>query len=338
MPGIKSCGYFGLFQTEIMLPEAAANEQTMKKPLVSIILTTYNGGQFLEEQLASLFQQTYPNIEIIAVDDGSTDHTVSILHRQAQQHACLKVFQNEQNLGFIKNFERGCRLSSGHFLAFCDQDDYWMPDKIEKMVAAIGHAPMIYCDSILCDANLQSLHINISDRVIGIPVTSPLQQAVFGRIYGHAILFTRELFQKADPFFDVITHDWWISYMATLHGGIAYLPQPLILYRQHASNVYGAIGGKSRKKESKSMKAEKKKQELQKIRARMDHFYQLCPDDFPEKAVLRALALSYRSFSLRNNWNRMLLFFRYRHQLLAVKKRSPLRKTLFCLKMFTMIK
>jgi glycosyltransferase involved in cell wall biosynthesis len=313
--------------------------QNIEFPLVSIILTTYNGEIFLEKQLGSLINQTYPHIEIIAVDDGSTDGTMSILNNYAEQYSNIKVFQNIKNLGFIKNFEKGCTLAQGEFLAFCDQDDYWLPEKIEKMVNAIGPSPMIYCDSVLCDSNLQSLGHKISDRVNGMPISSCLQQAIFGRVYGHAILFTKELFHKAHPFFDVITHDWWVSYIATLHGGIKYLPEALVYYRQHDDNVHGAIGNKSRKNKSQDDRSIKRKKEVDQARARINKFYQLCPDNLAkEKKILKALAKSYSSFSLSNNFLRMSLFFRYQHLLLAVKKRSSFRKILFCFKMFTMVK
>ena len=125
-------------------------------PLVSIVLGTYNGATFLKEQLESLVNQTYSSIEIIAVDDGSTDDTVSILKEYSVSYKNIKVFVNENNLGFIKNFEKGCSLASGEYIAFCDQDDCWHPEKIEKMVQHIGDHAMIFCNSALCDEALQT--------------------------------------------------------------------------------------------------------------------------------------------------------------------------------------
>src|SRR4051794_28361287 len=74
--------------------------------LVSIVLATYNGERYLAKQLESLFRQTYGNIEIIAVDDCSSDKTVEILKEYSQRHGNMKVFVNDSNLGFIKNFEK----------------------------------------------------------------------------------------------------------------------------------------------------------------------------------------------------------------------------------------
>lgn len=309
--------------------------------LVSIILTTYNGQEFLSEQLDSLFAQDYPAIEIVAIDDRSQDETVSILHSYAGRHPNMKVFVNETNLGFIKNFEKGCSLASGSLLSLCDQDDYWLPDKVSKMVAAMGDRPMIFCDSKLCDQNLQEQGRNISDIVNFSSFDSCLQLAVFCRMYGHALLITRALFEKARPFLTIIPHDWWLCYNATLMGGIRFLPEPLVLYRQHASNVYGVVGGKSKNSAGKASETRREQtiRELDTARKRIRIFYEACPPSLAkEKKVLAALDRSYRSFSLANNFRRMFLFFCHYRLFLAVKKYPLVRKYLFCLKMFAKIK
>ncbi len=308
----------------------------MEIPLVSVVLATYNGEAFLAKQLESVFLQSYSPIEVIAVDDGSTDATIQVLNEYAARYPTLKIFTNESNLGFIKNFEKGCRLANGAFIACCDQDDYWQPDKIKKMVAAIGTHPMIYCDSDLCDQDLQKKGTRVSDLVVCQSFNSCLQQAVFCRIYGHATLISKALLDKALPFLDMIPHDWWLSYTATLCGEIQYLPEPLVLYRQHNANLFGVVGIKRKKKQAKR---EKKTIELTDIRNRMQAFCAACPPEkITEKKVLSQLLASYQNFSLWNNVRRMRLFFRYRGLLLAVKKRSPLRKILFCFKMFVSIK
>ncbi len=214
---------------------------------MSVVLGTYNGGVYLEEQLASLFAQTYPNIEIIAVDDGSTDDTVRILREHAGRHPAMKVFVNERNLGFIKNFEKGCSLSGGELIALCDQDDWWHTEKVEKMAAAIGDQPMIYCDSELCDENLGYLGKNISDIVHFESFYDCRQLCVFSRMYGHATLIRRSLFNQASPFLEEVPHDGWLAYHATLYGGVKYLPEALVKYRQHEGNIFGAVGRKRKK-------------------------------------------------------------------------------------------
>lgn len=307
-------------------------------PLVSIVLCTYNGEAYLAKQLESLFAQTWPRIEIIAVDDRSSDATVSILQDYASRHPAMKVFVNDPNLGFIKNFQKGCSLAGGELVACCDQDDYWHPDKIKKMAAAIGPHPMIYCDSALCDQDLRETGKKVSDLVVCQSFNSCLQQAVFCRIYGHATLIKKSLLEKAIPFLEVIPHDWWLSFIATLYGEIKYLPEPLVFYRQHSTNLFGVVGVK-RTKAARVNKSEKKRRELTEIRTRITAFYNACPaEKATEKKLLFKLVKSYQSFSLINNFRRMGIFLRYRGVLLAVKRRSPFQKLLFCFKMFIMIK
>ncbi len=307
-------------------------------PLVSVVLATYNGEQFLRQQFDSILAQTYSHLEIIAMDDNSSDATVALLKEYAANYEHVKIYVNESNLGFIKNFDKGCSLSTGDLIALCDQDDYWSNDKIEKLVNAIGTAPMIYSDSYLCRHDLQLMGKRVSDVVNCVSFTNCLQQAVFCRIYGHATLFTRSLYNTATPFLAAIPHDWWLSYIATLHGEIKYLPEPLVYYRQHESNLFGIVGGK-RRKHQKQEQLEKKRLEKIKIRQRVEGFYERCPGEMErEKKVLLALIHCYQSFSLKNDITRVLLFLKNRNDFLLVKKQSSLHKLLFCFKMFVKIK
>lgn len=333
-------------------------------PLVSIILGTWNGESFLCEQLDSLFAQTYQNIQIIAIDDGSSDRTVDILHEYASRHRDMQVVVNEANLGFIKNFEKGARLSAGDLISFCDQDDWWHPEKIGRMVAARDNHPMIFCDSALCDERLQPMGRNISDLVHQQSFYDCRQLCVFSRMYGHAIVVTRDLFEKATPFIKEMPHDGWLAFHATLYGGAKFLSEPLVKYRQHAANVFGVVGRKRKKQPAPSystgqsspgsqsfpraqtslratppLRSEKKKAELARIRTRMSAFCAACPEELvPQKRLLLALVDCYRNFSPWNDTKRMLLFFANYKWLLTVKRYPVWRKYLFCLKMFVKIK
>ncbi len=306
-------------------------------PLISIVIATYNGEKYLREQIESVLNQSYNNFEIIIVDDCSTDNTIQIINDLIAKDSRVKLFRNESNLGYIKNFEKGCSLANGEFIALCDQDDAWHKDKILNCYESIGDYPMIYCDSVLCDEELKPIGVNISDRVNCRNFDNPLQQAIFCRIYGHATLIRKDFMQKAIPFLNVIPHDWWLCYLASFSGGIKFLPQPLAFYRQHSNNIFGAAGGKSRKHNKLDQK-EKRKRENENIRKRIVAFYEVCPDSFTkEKQVLKQLAESYQSFSLQNNFKRMMLFFSHHRILLASKKRSLVRQWLFCFKMFAKI-
>jgi glycosyltransferase involved in cell wall biosynthesis len=309
-----------------------------ESPLVSVVLGTYNGEAYLEEQLRSVLAQTWPRLEIIAIDDGSVDRTVVLLREYAARDARITVVVNERNLGFIRNFEKGCRLAAGKYIALCDQDDYWFPEKIERMVNAIGDSPMVYCDSDLCGADLQPMGKRISELVHYQSFDDCRQLCVFSRMYGHATLITRDLFERASPFREEVPHDGWLAFHATLYGGVRYLPEVLVKYRQHAGNVFGVVGRKKRK-DAAVRRAEKKRRELARIRVRMDAYCAACPDSLvPQKRLLRGLVSSYRSFGPRNDIRRVALFLANYKFLLAVKNYSTARKILFCFKMLVKIK
>ena len=104
---------------------------------ISIALATYNGGRFLREQLDSIYAQTWRNIEVVASDDRSSDDTVAILEEYGQSHG-LRYEINDENLGFVRNFEKILARCTGDFIALADQDDIWLPDKLERLIAGIG--------------------------------------------------------------------------------------------------------------------------------------------------------------------------------------------------------
>ena len=101
---------------------------------VSVVMATYNGEPYLQEQLDSIVAQTYPVHELIIQDDGSSDRTVDIARSYELRYPFVHVFVNEQNLGFQENFRTAVMRATGDFVALSDQDDVWFPEKIAKQV------------------------------------------------------------------------------------------------------------------------------------------------------------------------------------------------------------
>lgn len=303
-------------------------------PLISVVLATYNGAQYLPTQLDSVLQQDYPNIEIIISDDNSQDDTLAIIERYQALHPSIQLVRSLSNQGYIKNFEQGCKLAKGAYVALCDQDDKWHPEKISKLYGAIGDAALVYANSVLCNQYMEPIGVTIADRVTCKNFSSPLEQAIFCRIYGHAMLIKNTFLQQIIPFPTIIPHDWWIAYTATVNGGIRYIPDELAWYRQHSNNVFGAVGGK-RSKAQKAQAAEKEKSIAQE---RMALFYDYCPEHITEaKQVLGQLLKYYKGSGILNSIQRMWLFFQYYQLLLASKKRAKIRQWLFCIKMLVKI-
>jgi len=209
---------------------------THEKPLISIALCTYNGEKFLEEQLDSLIQQDYRPIEIIAVDDFSSDRSFEILQKYKQRFSYFKIFRNPENLGFLKNFEKSLSLCKGEYIAFCDQDDIWLPNKLSLQIENLGSNGLIYHDSELINESGTSLSIKISDLINMYEGNSPLPFLLRNCVSGHAILIHRKIVEDILPF-QIGYHDWWTAYVAANTTGIKYLDSCLVKYRQHGDSA-----------------------------------------------------------------------------------------------------
>src|SRR5437773_10945714 len=134
----------------------------MSRPLISIVLCSYNGERFIKEQVDSILSQTYSNIELIISDDASTDGTPNILNG-FKENQNVKLFFQPENIGSAKNFEFATRNATGAFIAFSDQDDIWLPQKLEKLYLAIADGSLVYCDSELIAEDGKRLNKKISD-------------------------------------------------------------------------------------------------------------------------------------------------------------------------------
>lgn len=217
----------------------------MSHPLISIVLCCYNGDQFIKEQIDSILGQTYPELEVIISDDASTDGTKHILE-QYRYDPGVNLFFQAQNLGSIKNFEFAIQQSRGEFIAFSDQDDVWLPHKIEKLYAAIEDKSLIYSDSELIDEEGKTLDKKISDlrnMYSGHRTTGFIFSNV---VWGHALMINREILPSILPIPPGIPHDIWIAFKAATITGIKYLREPLTLYRQHPTTATKTIAVKAK--------------------------------------------------------------------------------------------
>jgi glycosyltransferase involved in cell wall biosynthesis len=216
--------------------------------LVSIALCTYNGADNLEAQLDTLVNQTYEIKEIIIVDDCSSDSTLQIIERYQRNFPFVKVFKNEFNLGYIKNFERAISFCSGEYIALADQDDIWHLDKIKLMVDNIGQHALIYHDSQFVDERGNLLPKKLSEVLKMYEGNQPHFFIFNNCISGHSLLFNRRLLKDVIPFDKRYFHDKYISLIASERGGIKYLDYPLVRYRQHAGSITDILDLKTKKR------------------------------------------------------------------------------------------
>lgn len=212
-------------------------EQTKTPLTVSVVMCTYNGGLYVQEQLASIFTQTYPIHELLIYDDCSTDNTVALIEEMSTKYPCIRLVKNEKNLGFNRNFEQALRAASGDIIAPCDQDDIWLPDKLKVMIAAWDdNHPLIYCHSLAFHGTPPSIpEVNkVFNYYKG---KDPRKIFMRNFVSGHAMLIRKSFLPLVLPFKEGVTYDWWMAVVASYNGGVQYVEQALVLHRVHGNNV-----------------------------------------------------------------------------------------------------
>jgi glycosyltransferase involved in cell wall biosynthesis len=213
---------------------------------ISVCLCTYNGAAFLAKQLDSILHQTLLPDEIIAVDDVSSDATMSILKDyEAKNPGHFHVFQNEHNLGYKKNFAKALALSEGGFIFFADQDDVWVPNKIESFMGIFEANPKtqcVCCTLTLIDENDDSLGMSSLNKGIRHLAKANKQWQCFAKhplIPGTAMAVRRSLVASYSPLPEGFPHDEWYSFCASIENGIDVIDVPLVAYRQHSNQAIG---------------------------------------------------------------------------------------------------
>ena len=206
-------------------------------------MATYNGEMYLHDQFDSILAQSFTDWELVVCDDCSTDKTVEILNEYAQKDSRIKVYKNEQNLGFKKNFEKAMNLCSCEYIALSDQDDVWTENHLQILLDNIGTKDLISGNAKLVDSELNDLGTDLFSTQKYEIIPDNKEDWFFflmhGNIFqGAAMLFKKNLLNKALPIPENVKfHDYWLALLASLENGVAYEKIPVLLYRQHGTNV-----------------------------------------------------------------------------------------------------
>ena len=229
--------------------------------LISVVMCTYNGEKYLEEQLRSIMQQTYKNLEIIINDDCSSDNTLDVAKKLESEDNRIKIYKNENNLGFNKNFEKSLEYCTGEVIALSDQDDIWELDKIEKQFNLLTqtNSSLVYCNSQLIDIDGNNLNKNLFTQLHVNPISGETQLGLIfdNCVSGNTMMFKTHLLKKIYPIPEMIFFDRWIAFVASYDSSIAVIKEPLVYYRQHGGNVTDVLRTRKKKKTLK-MKLEKR--------------------------------------------------------------------------------
>src|SRR6266481_3811519 len=219
---------------------------------ISVASCTFNGEKYLLEQLESISAQTRPPDEVVICDDRSSDKTVEIIGSFAKDAAVpVRVEINERTLGSTLNFEQAIRLCSGDVIVLSDQDDIWLPEKLEQLEGIFARDPsvgLVFTDAELVDKDLKSLNRNLWELTLS---KEDRRAMVDGRAFEvlaqrHVVTGATMAFRSS--FVDLIlpipvnsafVHDAWIALVISAAAKVVALPERLIKYRQHAEQQLG---------------------------------------------------------------------------------------------------
>ena len=214
----------------------------MNQPLVSVVIPNYNYEKFITETIESVLAQTYKNIEIIVVDDGSKDKSLEVLAEFGDK---IQVVQ-QKNAGVSAARNHGVSLSKGAFIAFLDADDVWLPEKLERQIEKFNQdseVGLVHCSMTLINLKNEPIGENISGQEGWVSEEFLIFErgVVIGA--GSTALVKREIFDAVGGF-DLrlsTAADWDFCYQVSRRYKIGFVSEPLVLYRMHGTNMHGNI-------------------------------------------------------------------------------------------------
>jgi len=224
-------------------------------------MTTYNGEDYLEEQLASILDQTRQPDELVISDDASEDSTVDLLRRFADGREWVTVLAHDTNVGVNRNFQRAIRATSGDFVVFADQDDLWHPTKLATQVAALTEttAPLCIHDSHLRRGEIvEETFWSVQNPQLhsrGFLDPGVAVNELFHRNFcrGGTMMLRRDIVEEALPVIDSMTYDYYLAMHAAASGGIWILDEILADYRLHDEQEFGTNSDESRRRSRRNL-------------------------------------------------------------------------------------
>jgi len=224
-------------------------------PAVSVAMCTYNGANFVAEQLRSVLNQSLPPSEIVIADDGSSDGTLDVVAAvvaEAETAIPVRILRGESPLGVTRNFERAIAHTTGQLIALCDQDDVWHENRLAVAVEDLVDDTAVllwHSDARLVDERGEALGFSLFESlglsggdVAGINGENPLSVYVRRNLVtGATTVFRRPLLDVALPFPASWVHDEWLGVMAAATGRTRVSTRAVIDYRQHSRNQIGVL-------------------------------------------------------------------------------------------------
>jgi glycosyltransferase involved in cell wall biosynthesis len=221
-----------------------------KEPQITILLASYNGAKYIAEQIESIIKQTYTNWQLFIRDDGSTDNSVDIIKSYCSSDARIHLITDSLgNLGSVGNFSalmQHIQHIKGYTM-FSDQDDIWLPEKIETTLNAMldleakhsaDHPLLVYTNFVYVDESLNPIASKKDFSATKIKHLKLSHLLVQNPVYGCTMMINKKLLLLVGTIPAVAeNHDYWIALTASAFGKIKYLDNKTILYRQHGKNI-----------------------------------------------------------------------------------------------------
>jgi glycosyltransferase involved in cell wall biosynthesis len=225
-----------------------------EEPTVAILMATYNGENYIADQLLSIGWQTYKNWHLYVSDDGSKDSTLAIVQAFSKLNPgkVTILSAREQHSGACGNFFRLIRSvpHSYNFYAFADQDDVWFDDKLETSIKFFlddqEKECLVVCDCCVVDESLNIIKKSFIHNIKGLDPESAKLSDVIARnwLLGASMVLNKKLFELvslANNSNKIVMHDFWITLVATALGTVHFVDEPLYCYRQHGENYVGSM-------------------------------------------------------------------------------------------------
>ncbi|HFI0620383.1 TPA: glycosyltransferase family 2 protein [Streptococcus suis] len=214
---------------------------------VNILMSTYNGQQFLAEQIRSIQEQSYTDWTLFIRDDGSSDNTKEILKDFERQDSRIHLIDSDKsdNLGVIKSFHKLVNHDRADYYFFSDQDDVWLPNKLELSLKEAQNYPadlplMVYMDLKVVNQDLEIMTESMVKSQSHHANTELVQELTENTVTGGVAMINHALAEKWQETDDILMHDWYLALLASAFGNLVFIDQPGELYRQHSDNVLGA--------------------------------------------------------------------------------------------------
>lgn len=204
-------------------------------PIISVCMATYNGSKYIEQQINSILPQLGNHDELVISDNSSSDNTLDIARNFGDSR--IKIFICKR-FGVVSNFENALVQARGKFIFLADQDDIWIPGRVDAMIDSLQNSQLVMSDAIIMSASLDfSSHAKTLFQIVP-PSKSIAVNMMKNTFTGCCMAFNRDILKAALPFpYKLPMHDWWIGLIGLSIGSIIYINKPYLYYRRHESNA-----------------------------------------------------------------------------------------------------